>query len=193
MRTTLGLHPIAPLNKQLPFQRQAAQVNLPVIAHHAGDPALGFTDHGTKRHWLVAARHGQQGTHANTGIEAGAHQRAFGRHHAADVIFDVGVVTHGVGIQRHAVIAVDGGIRHHRVASPVGFHPGLVFHADARCSRRFNQDVGIPQRLAEGDTVGMAYHPTGELPVEIVLIARVVVAHTQRAVGRLPVRAGATA
>ena len=166
---------------------------MPVIPHHAGDTAPGLTDHRAERHGLVAARYRQQGAHANASIKAGAHQRAFGRDHAAHVVFDVGVVAHGVGIQRHAVVAVDGGIRHHRIASPVGSHAGLVFHADAGCPRRFDQHVGVTQRLAEGHAVGMTDDPAGELPVEIVLIVAVVVAHAQRAVGRLPVGAGASA
>ena len=39
----------------------------------------------------------------------------------------------------------------------------------------------------------MPYHAAGELPVEVVLIPRVVVAHTQRTVRCLPVGAGAAA
>ncbi|MNP12764.1 hypothetical protein D3C76_1050150 [compost metagenome] len=110
------------------------------------------------------------------GFEIGHYQRTFAWHHVYHGVVDIGFITEGIGVQRDAVLAIGGGIRHHRIASPVSFHPGAVFNINARRARRFDQHVGAAERLAQRDAVGMSNDAAAQAIVHLLIARAVVVA-----------------
>ena len=93
--------------------------------------------------------------------------RAVGRDDADNRIVQVDVIGQAVGVQRHPVFPVFGGVGQHGVAAPVGLNPGLVFHFDVVCAGGFDQHHRVVHRLAQRDAVGVGQHAAAQAVVQL--------------------------
>lgn len=93
---------------------------------------------------------------------------------------DYHVIAHGGDIQRNLINAIRRGVRDHRIAPAVGFDALVVEHGDMAGARGFHQNIGVPERLAQRQTILMqhrtAAHPVTEVTgVTGVAVAQVIV------------------
>ena len=112
--------------------------------------------------------------------EGGANQCPVGGNFIGDGVLKFHVIAHGGDIQRNLINAIRRGVRDHRIAPAVGFDALVVEHGDMAGARGFHQNIGVPERLAQRQTILMqhrsAAHPVAEVAgVTGVAVAQVIV------------------
>ncbi len=84
-----------------------------------------------------------------------------------DGVFQLHVVTYGGDIQCNLIHPIRRGVRDHRVAPAVGFDAFMVEHGDVAGTRRFHQNVGVAQRLAQRQAVFMQHRAAAHAVAEV--------------------------
>ena len=113
----------------------------------------------------MSQRHQQ--LHADAGLKFGARNRPVGGHNTDHRIIKVDVIGQRIGVQRHPVFPVFGGVGQNGVAAPVGPYPGLVFYLHAIRAGGFDQHDRVVHRLAQGDAVSVGQHAAAQAVVEL--------------------------